>query len=388
MEHIPLADGAQRPQLRIPFVVKSASDFPYHHREDDFISFPEHHLRELRFIHVELDPKEALLSLAQAWLYFGTLTEFFQLPINADTLTTYDQAGGRFISTSALDELRSRWMESLPLRSPISTSFRRTVARRCGRVLCQAIWALNQLQNMFPEDPAQRLVMFSIKLMMCSLCHTARAVLLSTPTLDALLNQLAFLPAAADDGTGTDFLLWDYMVGNGWCPYQINHLLTLHNATSMVYLSSISRTKRNIGHRDCLRSGSCKSSQVDWNAFSSLHTTPGCGCGQISVNEQQIMDKLEQKQVPLLSCTKNALDEFSIEVIQAKTDRVFGSTFYYAVSHVRLFHYGGLPFKTTSGLKLPSYTPVTSTLNVLLRRSFSCSYFMSLKRLHKFLGTL
>lgn len=336
MDHLPLVDGARQLALSIPFVVKSASDPPYGHGEDDFISFPERHLRELRFIHPDLGPEDALLSLAQSWLYFGTLTEFFQQPINSNTLTRLDHTGGRLICTSALRELRSRWIASLPPRSITSPAFRQATGRRCGVLLARATWAYEHIQDMVTEDPRAPLVMFSIKVMLCSLCHTVRVVLCPTPTLDAVLARLSFRPAAVDDSTATDFLFWDYMVQNGWCPYQINHLATLHSPTSMIYLASIPRRKRNIGHDNCLRAGCCKASQIDWAAFKPLHVTAGCTCEHVSVDEQQIMAKLEDGQIPLLSCRRSASGDFSIEVIQADTHTVFGTpTFYYAISHVR-----------------------------------------------------
>ncbi|RYP17948.1 hypothetical protein DL767_009933 [Monosporascus sp. MG133] len=334
MDHLSLVDGARQPALSIPFVVKSASDFPYGHGEVDFISFPEHHLRELRFIHPELGPEDCLLSLAQSWLYFGTLTEFFQQPIDSNMFTRLDHNGDRLICTSALREFRSRWVASLPPRSISSASLRQQVGRRCGVLLARATWAYEQFQGMVTEGPHRSLVMFSIKVMLCSLCHTVRVVLFPTPTLDAVLARLYFHPAAVDDKTATDFLLWDYMVQNGWCPYQMNHLLTLHNATSMIYLASIPRRERNNSHENCLRAGCCKASQIDWAVFQPLHTTAGCTCEHVSVDEQQIMAKLEDGHIPLLSCTRSASGDFSIEVIQADTHKAFGTpTFYYAISH-------------------------------------------------------
>ncbi|KAF2184198.1 hypothetical protein K469DRAFT_689523 [Zopfia rhizophila CBS 207.26] len=346
MDHIPLADGARQPALSIPLVVKSASDYPYGHGEDDFISFPEHHLRELRLIHPELGPEDALLSLAQSWLYFGTLTEFFQQPISSNTLTRLNHSGDRFICTSALHEIRSLWIASLPPRPVGGAGFRRRVGRRCGVLLARATWAYEHFQGMVTEDPRARLVMFSIKVMLCSLCHTARVVLCPTPTLDTVLARLSFRPAPVDDSTATDFLLWDYMVQNGWCPYQMNHLATLHSATSMIYLASIPRMKRNIGHENCLRAGCCKASQIDWAAFESLHVAVGCTCEHVLVDEQQIMAKLEDGQIPLLSCMRSTSGDFSIEVIQADIHTVFGTpTFYYAVSHVRLLQYDQKSFQ-------------------------------------------
>ncbi|RYP51664.1 hypothetical protein DL768_003062 [Monosporascus sp. mg162] len=297
MDHLPLVDGARQPALSIPFVVKSASNFPYGHGEVDFISFPEHHLRELRFIHPELGPEDYLLSLAQSWLYFGTLTEFFQQPIDSNTFTRLDHNGDRLICTSALREFRSRWAASLPPRSIASASLRQRVGRRCGVLLARATWAYEQFQDMVTKGPRRSLVMFSIKVMLCSLCDTVRVM---------------------------------------------NHLLTLYSATSMIYLASIPRRERKSSHENCLRAGCCKASQIDWAAFQPLHATAGCTCEHVSVDEQQIMGQLEDGHIPLLSCTRSASGDFSIEVIQADTHKAFGTpTFYYAISHheiVRLEH--------------------------------------------------
>lgn len=338
MEHLPLVKGARKPSLSIPFVVKSASGSPYTHGEDDFISFAADHLSEIRFIYPNLGPQDCLLSLAQSWLFFGTLSEFFCESIHSDIFTQMDHdTGHRVICTSGVHQLRARWIASLPRRSLISLGFRQMVVRKRGIVIARATWAYEQLQDMVDmDDPRARLVMFSIKLMLCSLCHTARTVLSPTPTLDALLSRLSFRPVVAGDTATTDFLLWDYMVQNKWCPYQINQLLLSYSATSMVYLSSITRMERKIGHQDCLKKGRCMASQIDWDAFVPLHAADGCTCGYVSVDEDEIMAKLEKDEIPLLSCSRSASGDFHIKVIPADTRTLFRTpTLYYAVSHVR-----------------------------------------------------
>ena len=340
MEHVPLAKGASQPVLSIPFVVKSADDFPYSHGDDDFISFPKYHLQRIRLIHPDLGPEDALLSLAQSWLYFGTLTEFFQHSISSDILTRANHTGDRVICTSEIGEIRSLWITSLPPRSFTGAFLRVPISHRCGVLLARATWAYEQFQEMAFEDARFSLVLFSIKVLLCSLCHTAKVILPPTPTLDTLMARLSFRPVIGGDNSTTDFLLWDYMVQNGWCPYQMNHLITVYNATSMIYLASIPRKKRNLGHESCLQAGYCKASQINWAAFEPLHISSGCACEYVSVDEEEIMAKLEDGQIPLLSCTRSTSGDFFIEVIYADIHRVFRApTSYYAISHVSLLQY-------------------------------------------------
>ncbi|KAJ6446739.1 hypothetical protein O9K51_01512 [Purpureocillium lavendulum] len=217
MDHLPLADGASLPPIGIPYVAIALSAAPYIHGEHSFIDFPVHHLQELQLVHPDLGPQDALLSLAQSWLFFGTLVEFFREPVPSDSFTRLDSGGRRIICTSSLHGLRSRWIAALPSRFILTATARQVIGRRCGVVLARATWALGQLERVIADDPRGRLVAFSIKLLLCSLCQTLRTVLYPTRTLDAILTRLRFRPALADRVTKSDFLLWDYMVDNG-CP--------------------------------------------------------------------------------------------------------------------------------------------------------------------------
>lgn len=340
MEHLPLADGADAPQLSVPFVVKARRQQPYS-GDDNFLLFPQRHLDELRLTRARLSAHDCLLSLAQSWLFFGTLAEFFQQPIKSATFTKADENGQAIIQTSALPAYRTRWAAFLPWRLLINAGFRQREARRLSVLLARACWAYEVIEELLGEEPCTRRVMFSIKITLCSLCHTVQTVLFPTATLKAVVSRLSFHPTITEaDGSTkeTDFLLWDYMVQNGWCPHQINHLLNLHNATSMVYLASLQRDKRHINHEKCLDDNYCKASQVDWANFEPPHVSSGCTCKHVSVNEEDIMMHLENNRIPLLSCVRTSSGDFDVKVIPADIHTVLGRpTFYYAISHVRIF---------------------------------------------------
>lgn len=335
MEHLQLVEGATPPTLSIPLVAKSATEFPYTFGHDNFIHFPENNLREIRLIHPQLSAQEAFSSLVQSWLYFGTLSEFLKQSISIETITRQNSVGDRVLCTSALEALRNGWIASLHRRSYFTAGLRQLDNRRCAVLLARATWAYTRIEDLAREDALLQKVLFSVKLMLSSLCQTVRIVLGSTPTLDAILANLAFRPAAADGSSKTDFLLWDYMVDNGWCPFQVNTLLKIYTPTSMVYLSSIQRKKRPTDHRDCLKAGCCKAAQIDWATFQTPHASTGCSCTHVAVDEQQIMEKTKMGQIPLLSCTRDASGNFSIELTHVNMQRFFGArTSYIAVSHV------------------------------------------------------
>jgi hypothetical protein len=339
MDHLPLARDAVPLPIVVPYVVKAALlEMPYSYNDEDFISFPEQHLRVLRLIDPEVGSQDALLSVAQSWLFFGTLAEFFEQPIRSSLFTRQDHDGDAVICTAALNGLRSRWIASLPSRAIHRAALRQIVGRRCGVILARATWAFSQLkESPLADDSRGRLVLFSIQVLLCSLCQTVRTVLYPTQTLDAILYRLRFRPMTDGNGRRTDFMLWDYMFRNGWCPVQINHLVSMHSATALIYLASVPRGSSNTSHEDCPLKGRCKACQTDPVTFKPNHVTPGCTCTDVAVDEDDIMFQLENKKIPLVSCRKNMAGEIALDIIPADVNTVFGTpTLYYAISHVRI----------------------------------------------------
>lgn len=329
--------GARLPGLYIPLVVKSAFEHPYTFADDDFVHFAERHLGEIRLIYPETSAKEAFSSLVQSWLFFGTLSEFFERSISIESFSVRNADGDRVLCTSALQDLRSGWIASLPRRGYFTASSRQLENRRCAVQLARAAWAYTRIEDLAGDDACLQKVVFSVNLLLSSLCQTVRVVLGPTTALDAILKSLAFRPAAADGRLEIDFLLWTYMVDNGWCPYRINDLMKLYTPTSMVYLASIQRKRPPTGHESCLEAGCCKAAQIDWGTFQTPHVTTGCSCAHVAVDEQEILTKIENGQIPLVSCARDTSGDFSIEITHVNMQMVFAArTSYFAISHVSL----------------------------------------------------
>ncbi|MBE3044158.1 hypothetical protein IMZ48_16620 [Candidatus Bathyarchaeota archaeon] len=349
MEHLQLVEGARQPSLTIPLVVKSASEFPYTSGSDDFIDFPNNHLREIRFIHPDISASDTFSSLVQSWLFFGTLSQFFKRSVSIESFSRLNAAGERVLCTSGLGNLRAAWIASLPRRSYFTAAVRQLESRRCAVLLARATFVYSRIQDLAIDDALLQRVLFSVKLMLSSLCQTIRVVLGPTPTLDAIITRLAFRPAAQDWSSKSDFLLWDYMVENVWCPHQINTLLGVYTPTTMIYLASMRRKGHHGDHRDCLHAGYCKASQIDWAHFQTPHVSTGCTCAHVAVDEQRMMEKLEDGQIPLLSCTRGLSGDFSVEITHVDMQRAFGArTPYFAISHV-----SPPPLSTVAAFRIP-----------------------------------
>jgi hypothetical protein len=211
MDHLPLSNNSVKPNLDIPFVCK----LPYVRERDNFNDFPGHHLEDLRNHSLAPNPAEALYSVCQTWLFFGTLTEYFQVSIDVAQFKQACPDGSFRLCTDHLKKLKTQWIESQQFRN---ADQRHVMTIRCSILFTSALHACEAIEAA-GYDPTLHLILFSIRVLLCTLIINTKAIAQSgseIATLSNLLSRLRFQHTISAHNDQEWPLLMDHMLQNGW----------------------------------------------------------------------------------------------------------------------------------------------------------------------------
>jgi hypothetical protein len=212
MDHLALPRKPVKPPLEIPFVCKSG----YIYGQDNFIDYPAQHLESLQSSEPAITREEALASLLQSWLYFGTLAEFFQRAIDINLFTRLSTDGSLVLYTNHLQILKGQWMESQRIADDET---RENVIHQCTTVLTRALYACEVFEEAGFEIEALQGILVSIKILLCSLTISTQSgttIPSSSSKLSVLMSRLTFKPNLPYGTATREFLFLDHMVANGW----------------------------------------------------------------------------------------------------------------------------------------------------------------------------
>ena len=210
MDHLPLPSSPSKPVLNIPLVSK----VNYVLGEGTFQDFPTRHMTALRNNSGSpISTDEVVLSLTQSWLYFGVLSEFFGEPIDIPTYARTTKDNLVIVCTAPLQTLKERWINAQHFRNQENCFY---TSRRCVNILVRALYACEQFEKMDQSNKAQDLVLFSVRILLCSLALGIQAIGREAWGLGGLLERLTFKPAAVPGRHIKEFLLMDHMIKQGW----------------------------------------------------------------------------------------------------------------------------------------------------------------------------
>ncbi|OCL01326.1 hypothetical protein AOQ84DRAFT_383843 [Glonium stellatum] len=324
MDHLPLPSNPSRPAINIPLVSKVS----YVLGEGTFRDFPTRHMKALRNIDGNpVPPDQVVLSLIQSWLFFGVISEFFEELIDALTCSRLED-GCRVICTAPLQFLKERWINAQHFRyeqNGYQTSRQRIY------LLIKALYACEQFEKAGHHCNAQDLVLFSVRILLCSLALAIQATGRDSRSLETLLERLILKPAAVCERDSRPSLLMEHMINQQWCPRQVKDLLKTCRATTMWYLACMNRAKPHVSHEKCVQSPSCIAHDIDNELFEFHHVTPNCTCDSVGIEEQNMMDILSKGKIPLVECS--LLPSGNIKVCLTALGR---NSKYTAISHVWL----------------------------------------------------
>ncbi|KAM7219903.1 hypothetical protein V8F06_004758 [Rhypophila decipiens] len=346
----PRSDSGGIGQLDVPCV----ADTPY--SGSDFWDFPQTHGFGDRWITL---PAPRLASLAQSWLFFGTISEFLGRQIDYREFKSFrrgfafDDRGhpeGSNISSKSLIPLLEEWSGLRKQRSEITgmkavTFWRHPlqsiVPTKDSRLdnpnnlpgdsdLHQLAGFLDKVFDL-AEDFEQLsqghiypipVIILSVKV----LCITLSGVLREQYQLENGNREPMSWPGTSFRGPGatseasclpTSQLLLDMFQQHGWCPFHVGKIMSTHNYAVVYYFTRLYRGfSADLSHRGCSETECTASNTRDFEAYRPTHTDPSCQCRHLSVQPDHIRDIILEGGIPLVRVNSSTRRRPSIKVVK------------------------------------------------------------------------
>lgn len=329
MDFLPHPTSGVEP-LDIPFVADTPFAFG-----TDFWQFPKSHGFGDQWASL---PAPRLASLAQSWLYFGTISEFLGRPIDYQ-----DFRADRSVSARPLLPLLDDWAASHAVASASACDVedRRQLLHVHYRFLHAVIQLADDFEHVSQSSvkPIPTIIL-SVKV----LCIALRSVLWELahadvdetlkpwpPPADRLRREIVpapdtprrqALPPSAQ-------LMLDVLRLRGWCPFYARRVLTSYNYAAAYYFTRLFRTySPTLGHQAC-SDDECVASNADIFSYVPKHARHGCQCQPKSAPMDQIRAIIEDGGVPLIRLKGSSRKGVRIEVV-----RMTSRTRFVVVSHV------------------------------------------------------
>ena len=242
---------------------------------------------------------EDLTEVVQAWLFFGLLVEV--LKISSVTVDTQDfvQREGKdsYITMRALPKYFSEWKRN---EKPLSMQQRKAHFRRQQQMIMVSIqFRLHQISGQWWQDnllhwverPKESYVvtlLLSFEMSLCILCDT--------------LDRASRRAFGNLDKTPAESMLHNQSLINelktcAWCPSEISLILEGMTDTSAFFVSRLRRRRQEADHSHC-STNKCLAFNVVTEAYKTAHTIDCSGCGDVSINNQQLSSALQRALTP------------------------------------------------------------------------------------------
>ncbi|KAK4188656.1 hypothetical protein QBC35DRAFT_495607 [Podospora australis] len=325
--------------LDIPFVADTPFVFG-----TDFWDFPKLHGYGDQWASL---PAPRLASLAQSWLYFGTIAEFLGRPIDYREFQV-----SRSVSARPLLPLLNDWLSShtiLP-KDPAAAAApglggEEGITRESQkRILYEHAKFLDDVVDLAEDfdkvsqshvKPIPTIVL-SIKV----LCTTLRSVLWDLVQIDTpgiplpwpwpRHEKVAVLDSEGNpDITPSAKLMLDVLRLRGWCPFFARKVLASYNYAIAYYFTRLFRLFSPDVNHDACTFDECVASNADIFSYVPKHIRYGCQCQPLSVPMDQVRAIIEDGGVPLVRLRGSLKKGIRLELT-----RMTARTRYVVVSHV------------------------------------------------------
>lgn len=322
--------------LDIPFV----ADTPYVFGSD-FWDFPKKHGFGDQWASL---PAARLASLAQSWLYFGTISEFLGKPIDYREFQV-----SRSVSAKPLLPQLDDWLAAHAIITRGSTTAQHENQREDQKQVLYEHYrfldAVIHLAEDFDQVSQSHVkplptIILSVKV----LCITLRSVLwdLAQSDLDdsfrpwptpASRLRREIVPAAdtpvKQNLSPSAQLMLDVLRLRGWCPFYARKVLTSYNYAVAYYFTRLFRTySPGLSHESC-SDDECVASNADIFSYVPKHARHGCLCQPKSAPLNEIRAIIEDGGIPLIRLRGSAKTGVRIQVV-----RMTSRTRFVVVSHV------------------------------------------------------
>lgn len=367
MSHIQQAPGADV----LPIEVTYLPGFEYDHLKfgtyPDRIGFANNGVLDFN------RPSRQLVSMAQAWLFFGVVESYTGLPlVKSSFLRNKNDAAGQRLSqvvdTSGLSAILGK--RALNLRIDTTRHVKNEVKRQVrqlsrswqphlntvdtiesiigiasgvigvysttmGKILTimatafEAIDALESVQN---GDPISAAVFLSSRLLVESMVKHLDIVLFDKSSGSQVFPSPPILgPRLLEPQTQSAHLLVQRMTEVGWCRSQAVNLRQSYGYNIVYYLSSIRRQEpSHINHNRCFDT-KCLAHNADGETYLTRHVNDHCQCGWVATPPEKITSIIAVGGIPLIKIFQrpHQVESVELEVLEYTKD-----TQYTAISHV------------------------------------------------------
>jgi hypothetical protein len=330
MDFLPHPSSGVEP-LDVPFVADTPFVFG-----SDFWDFPKTHGFGDRWASL---PAPRLASLAQSWLYFGTISEFLGRPIDYR-----DFQVSRSVSAKHLLPLLDDWIASSTAVRDGNESekeHRRQVLREHYTFLHAVVLLADDFDRVSQSHvkPIPTIIL-SVKV----LCTALRSLVWELahgdvdeglrPWPSAAARRRHEIVPAADTPASQVLspsaqLMLDVLRLRGWCPFYAKKVLTSYNYAVAYYFTRLFRTySPGLSHQAC-SDDECVASNADIFSYVPRHAHHGCQCQPKTVPMDQIRAIIEEGGIPLIRLRGSSKTGVRIQVV-----RMTARTRYVVVSHV------------------------------------------------------
>jgi hypothetical protein len=309
--------------IEVPYVSTFTYDF------GGFEGFPDR-LGFMKDGQLDLETRsiDDCASLLQSWLYFGTLCEFTERPIEVP----------KFVHPSMQEEGREvlRWkpcgheaIADWENRMDLINNKRSSglVTDRINSVLHHAAFCALELEQLrFAQTPPLPAISLSVKILIQTLFGVLQR---RSPFSTLTPPYLPVLPYGAAEMPASTKLLMSKMADQGWCPSQIHSLFQKSDHYILFFFSQLNRRGGNGKGHDSCSARQCVANNVDMSHYETKHRTPSCRCRSIEIPKSPLIEIIKSGGIPLVSVHTGPPNTVEIRIEKADP-----STRYTAISHV------------------------------------------------------
>ena len=309
MDHLPVPEDRNLGSISIPFLASDEYSSPFHdypQRNGWNLSFPANMQPQLQHTSASLARRD-LGGLLQTWLYFGMLSEFLGEPVDVDLFRRHHESGDLLVSTS-LEKLVCDRTASLLEHARIDGSDFLLSFREAFRLIMLKVRHYVLLVVRPITDPFDDLSRICLSItVMAEYLVTALFNLCQRCQIETTLRQ-NWRVFNTDDFSNPDILILKLMSQRGWCAYDIALLdgTQVQNVSTLYFLANLSPPKANFSHSSCT-SERCVPMQVEKSEYIQAHTTTGCDCASVGLDQEPLAAIIRSGDIPLISLSEGQI---------------------------------------------------------------------------------
>ncbi|CAH0017085.1 unnamed protein product [Clonostachys rhizophaga] len=337
MDHLPKAATAFA-HIRVPFVDEITFD------GGDFVSFPYRAGFNNDFATRSVSD---IASLAQGWLYFGTLQVFLGVDFDRNEFRASHPEGDH-VSSRPLRQLLTSWLliKVIPILGPevvaktsLSSALELYQSKKPMMEFLETVLKEADALEIQPQASSDPLpaILLSVRVLVVTLSGVLEETIgqnnfnllghYQYPYKPGAIEKLRFVdgPSNMPKAASANFLS-NEIIANGWCPFIACKVLSSYNYVVAYYISRL--RPHNPTHHDLCSENECIAYNVDMSRYRSKHASPDCNCSHVALDAEQVRSIIREGGVPIVSIRFDE-QEPKLDVI-----KMTNKTPYIAFSHV------------------------------------------------------